>query len=78
MYYFYVTDIRWSSQETQLLVAIRIEQDTLFKLNRTHRSLWDGISKKMAEKGIKYTGVQRANKWKSLKRDYTAVNVCKL
>jgi hypothetical protein len=54
-------------------VAIRIEQDKLFKLNRTHRSLWDGISKKMAEKGIKYTGVQCANKWKSLKRDYTAV-----
>jgi hypothetical protein len=27
----------------------------------------------MAEKGIKYTGVQCANKWKSLKRDYTAV-----
>jgi hypothetical protein len=61
-------------QETQLLVAIRIEQDKLFKLNRTHRSLWDGISKKkMAEKGIKYTGAQGANKWKSLKRDYTAV-----
>ena len=54
-------------------MAIRIEQDKLFKLNRTHRSLWDGISKKMAEKGIKYTGVQCANKWKYLKREYTAV-----
>ena len=29
--------------------------------------------KKMAEEGIKYTGVQCANKWKSLKREYTAV-----
>jgi len=40
------SDIRWSVKETELLVALRIEDDQTFCMNKTHKQLWDRIAEK--------------------------------
>lgn len=72
-YLYVISDVRWQPEAVKLLVSLRVEKDYKFNMLKTHVSLWEEISKCLAEQGHTITEKQCSNKWKGLKRDYKSV-----
>ncbi|KAK3599340.1 hypothetical protein CHS0354_009833 [Potamilus streckersoni] len=60
----------WISGETDLLFALCLEKNELFKMCKIHAHIWNSISAEMEKQEYTVSGGQYSNKWKSLKRSY--------
>ncbi|KAL3871668.1 hypothetical protein ACJMK2_039652 [Sinanodonta woodiana] len=58
----------WTSGETDLLFALHLEKDELFRKSKIHAQIWNSIAADMEKQGNTVCGGQSSNKWKSLKR----------
>lgn len=62
----------WNKTDSKLLFEARQALDREFSQARSHKPLWEKISMKLQKEGCKVTWKQCENKFKSLKREYSA------
>lgn len=64
--------VKWSRNEVLFLLSLYKERENLFKDKKSKKkTLWEGVSKEMQEKGYGYSGAQCETKFKNLKQHST-------
>ncbi|KAK1262425.1 Trihelix transcription factor GT-3b [Acorus gramineus] len=61
---------QWGHQETRDFIAIRAELERDFKASKRNKTLWEGVSSKMKERGYRRSPDQCKCKWKNLVNRY--------
>ncbi|XP_057542580.1 trihelix transcription factor GT-4-like [Amaranthus tricolor] len=60
----------WVQDETQNLITLRREMDSLFNTSKSNKHLWEQISAKMRERGFDRSPTMCTDKWRNLLKEF--------
>ena len=60
----------WSDKDAKALFQLRTEREPDFVKSKNHKTLWNSVADTLCQQGVIVDGMQCANKWKSLKREW--------
>ncbi|KAK9682335.1 hypothetical protein RND81_10G066000 [Saponaria officinalis] len=63
----------WVQEETQNLINLRREMDSLFNTSKSNKHLWEEISLKMREHGFDRSPTMCTDKWRNLLKEFKKV-----